>query len=73
MDKMDLSQIVINFFVIEHGLINLGIAHVCDNTMLMISTLAISTIKVVMAKLKQLKLLSKKSVTMPVSKVTNNV
>ena len=46
MDKMDLSQIVIEFVVIEHGLINHGIAHVCDNTMLMISTLAISTIRV---------------------------
>ena len=46
MDKMDLSQIVIKFVVIEHGLINRGIAHVCDNSMLMISTLAISTIKV---------------------------
>ena len=46
MDEMDLSQIVIKFFVIEHGLIKRGIAHVCDNSMLMISTLAISTIKV---------------------------
>ena len=71
MDKMDLSQIVIKFVVIEHGLSN-----VCDNSTLMISTLTISTIKVppsLMAKLQQLKLLPKIPETIPVSKIKNNV
>ena len=46
MDKMDLSQIVIKFVVIEHGLIKHGTAHVCDNSTPMTSTLAITTNKV---------------------------
>ena len=41
MDKMDLSQVVIKFDVIEHGLINRGIAHSCDNSTLMISTIKV--------------------------------
>ena len=44
MDKMDLSQVVIKFDIIEHehGLIKRGITHSCDNSTLMISTIKVS-------------------------------